>query len=61
MAVDGFVNETELRKAIEQLHPDGELFEVRLISSDKRRKPAMSASLHPHLYPLLFSHLQLQD
>ena len=40
MAVDGFVNETELRKAIEQLHPDGELFEVRLISSDKRRKPA---------------------
>lgn len=40
MAIDGLVNETELRKAIEQLHPDGELFEVRIISSDKRRKPA---------------------
>lgn len=40
MAVDGFVNEIELRKAIEQLHPDGELFEVRVISSDKRKKPA---------------------
>ena len=40
MAVDGFVNEIELRKAIEQLHSGGELFEVRIISSDKRRKPA---------------------
>lgn len=40
MAVDGFVNEIELRKAIEQLHPNGELFEVRVISSDKRKKPA---------------------
>lgn len=40
MAVDGFINELELRKAIEQLHPNGELFEIRIISSDKRKKPA---------------------
>lgn len=40
MAIDGYVNETELRKAIEQLHPSGELFEVRIISSDKRKKPS---------------------
>lgn len=40
MAITDFINETELRKAIEQLHPLGELFEVRIISSDKRKKPA---------------------
>jgi len=33
------INETELRKAIQQLHPDGELFEVRIIPNSKK-KPA---------------------
>jgi archaellum biogenesis ATPase FlaH len=33
------INETELRKAIQQLHPDGELFEVRIIPNNKK-KPA---------------------
>ena len=40
MAMSEFVNETEVRKAIEQLYPGGELFEVRIISSDKKKKPA---------------------
>lgn len=40
MAVNNLINEIELRKAIQQLHPDNELFEVRIISSDKRKKPA---------------------
>ena len=40
MAMTGIVNEVELRKAIQQIHPDGELFEVRIISGDKRKKPA---------------------
>ena len=34
-----YINETELRKAIQQLHPDGELFEVRIIPAGKK-KPA---------------------
>lgn len=34
-----YINETELRKAIQQLHPDGELFEVRIIPVGKK-KPA---------------------
>lgn len=33
-------NETEIRKSIQQLHPDGELFEVRIIPGNKKRKPA---------------------
>lgn len=31
------INETELRKAIQQFHPDGELFEVRVINGNKRK------------------------
>mgnify|MGYP006936012522 CR=1 FL=1 len=31
MNMNKFVNEVELRKAISQLHPNGELFEVRII------------------------------
>lgn len=31
------VNETELRKAIQQFHPNGELFEVRVINGTKRK------------------------
>lgn len=31
----GIINEIELRKAIEQLHPDGHLFEVRIIGGHK--------------------------
>ena len=38
MANTGLINEAELRKAIEQLHPNGELFEVRIIPS--KGKPA---------------------
>ena len=30
---DGLINPTELRKAIAQLHPNGELFEVRIIDN----------------------------
>lgn len=40
MAISDFINEMELRKAIQQLYPNNELFEVRIISSDKRKKPA---------------------
>lgn len=29
---EAYVNEIELRKAIEQMHPDGELFEIRIIN-----------------------------
>lgn len=35
MTIDKFINETELRKAIEQIHPDGELFETRIICGKK--------------------------
>ena len=38
MAMTGIIQETELRKAIEQLHPDDELFEVRVIGS-RNKKP----------------------
>ena len=31
------INELELRKAIQQIHPDGELFEVRVINGTKRK------------------------
>ena len=31
------INEVELRKAIQQFHPDGELFEVRVINGTKRK------------------------
>ena len=31
------INETEIRKAIQQFHPNGELFEVRVISSSKKK------------------------
>ena len=31
MRNDGLINETEIRKAITQLKPDGELFEVRIM------------------------------
>lgn len=34
------IDEKELRRTIEQLHPDGELFEVRIVPGDKRRKTA---------------------
>lgn len=37
MAVKKEINETELRKAILQLHPDGELFEVRVIGGGKSK------------------------
>ena len=33
---DGLINPTELRKAIAQLHPDGELFEVRIIGGKNK-------------------------
>lgn len=36
--MSGYVNETELRKAIEQLHPNGEIFEIRAIGS-RNKKP----------------------
>lgn len=39
MAIENFINEAELRKAIEQLHPEGELFEVRIIGGAKSKKP----------------------
>lgn len=35
MRNDGLINETELRKAIEQLKPDGELFEIRIMGGSK--------------------------
>lgn len=35
MRNDGLINETELRKAITQLKPDGELFEIRIMSNGK--------------------------
>lgn len=35
MRNDGLINEIELRKAIAQLKPDGELFEVRIMGSGK--------------------------
>lgn len=35
MRNDGLINETELRKAIAQLKPDGELFEVRIVGNGK--------------------------
>ena len=31
-----FINEVDIRKAIEQIHPDGELFEVRILNKDKK-------------------------
>mgnify|MGYP006313697855 FL=1 len=31
------IDETEIRKAIQQFHPDGELFEVRIINNSKRK------------------------
>lgn len=31
-----FINEVDIRKAIEQIHPDGELFEVRVLNKDKK-------------------------
>lgn len=39
MAVKNFIDEIELRKAILQFHPEGELFEVRIIGSAKNKKP----------------------
>lgn len=40
MAVENrIIDEIEIRKAIQQFHPDGELFEARIIPKDKR-KPA---------------------
>ena len=36
--IDNLINEVELRKAIEQLHPDNELFEVRIING-RNKKP----------------------
>lgn len=39
MKNEGLINETELRKAIHQLYGNGELFEVRVISSGKKNKP----------------------
>lgn len=35
MSNEGYINATELRKAITQLHPNGELFEVRIIGQGK--------------------------
>lgn len=35
MRNDGLINEIELRKAIEQLKPDGELFEIRIMGGSK--------------------------
>lgn len=35
MSNEGYINATELRKAITQLHPNGELFEVRIIGQSK--------------------------
>lgn len=35
MRNDGLINETELRKAIAQLKPDGELFEIRIMGNGK--------------------------
>ena len=35
MRNNGLINETELRKAIAQLKPDGELFEVRIMGGGK--------------------------
>ena len=37
-----YINEIELRKAIEQIHPDGELFEVRIISKVGKRQSIIS-------------------
>ena len=33
---NSLINETELRKAIEQIHPDNELYEVRIIGKTKK-------------------------
>lgn len=35
MAINDFVNEAELRKAIQQINPDGDLFEIRIIGKGK--------------------------
>lgn len=37
MAISNFINENELRKTIEQIYPNGELFEVRIIPGNKRK------------------------
>ena len=37
-----YINEIELRKAIEQIHPDGELFEVRIISKVGKKQNTIS-------------------
>ena len=37
-----YINEIELRKAIEQIHPDGELFEVRIISKIGKKSNVIS-------------------
>ena len=31
------INEVELRKAIQQFHPNSDLFEVRIINGNKKR------------------------
>lgn len=38
MAIMDFINEIEIRKAIEQIHPNGELFEIRVIGG-RTKKP----------------------
>lgn len=35
MAINDFANEAELRKAIQQINPDGDLFEIRIIGKGK--------------------------
>lgn len=37
-----YINEIELRKAIEQIHPDGELFEVRIINKVGKKSNVIS-------------------
>ena len=37
-----YINEIELRKAIEQIHPDGELFEVRIINKTGKKSNVIS-------------------
>ena len=39
---EGLLNEIEIRKAIQQLHPDGELFEVRVIGGPYSTKAPLS-------------------
>lgn len=60
MRYEGIVNPTELRKAITQLHPDGELFEVRIIGG-RNKIPSSGYFKDAETLLTAFENMDLRD